>query len=118
MPGAVLAMPGAAIENLLDPSAACVAMHAGGTLVVGREQDCEGGCFDSARGAAGDIQVLVTRRNACLPACLPASSPGRPPACQPASSPGRRPARPPCPTARWFCGLVSAIPPQNSCRSS
>lgn len=22
----------------------------GGTLVVGREQDCEGGCFDSAEG--------------------------------------------------------------------
>ncbi|KAL0039599.1 hypothetical protein WJX77_003012 [Trebouxia sp. C0004] len=28
----------------------------GGTLVVGREQDCMGGCFDSARGAAGDVQ--------------------------------------------------------------
>eukprot|EP00887_Chlorella_sp_A99_P000397 scaffold13.g397.t1 len=26
----------------------------GGTLVVGREQDCEGGCFDSAEGAAGN----------------------------------------------------------------
>jgi hypothetical protein len=26
-----------------------------GTLVVGREQDCEGGCFDSAAGAAGDV---------------------------------------------------------------
>ena len=28
----------------------------GGTLVVGREQDCTGGCFDSAPGAAGDVQ--------------------------------------------------------------
>ncbi|PRW20453.1 concanavalin A-like lectin glucanase [Chlorella sorokiniana] len=28
----------------------------GGTLVVGREQDCEGGCFDSDPGAAGDVQ--------------------------------------------------------------
>lgn len=27
----------------------------GGTLVVGREQDCEGGCFDSEKGAAGDV---------------------------------------------------------------
>lgn len=25
----------------------------GGTLVVGREQDCEGGCFDSDEGAYG-----------------------------------------------------------------
>ena len=25
----------------------------GGTLVIGREQDCRGGCFDSARGATG-----------------------------------------------------------------
>ena len=29
----------------------------GGTLVVGREQDCEGGCFDSAQGAAGSVDV-------------------------------------------------------------
>lgn len=28
----------------------------GGTLVVGREQDCVGGCFDSAPEAAGDVQ--------------------------------------------------------------
>ncbi|KAL4422517.1 hypothetical protein ABPG75_008714 [Micractinium tetrahymenae] len=28
----------------------------GGTLVVGREQDCEGGCFDSDIGAAGSVQ--------------------------------------------------------------
>ena len=28
----------------------------GGTLVVGREQNCMGGCFDSAPGAAGDVQ--------------------------------------------------------------
>ncbi|KAL4421057.1 hypothetical protein ABPG77_001352 [Micractinium sp. CCAP 211/92] len=28
----------------------------GGTLVVGREQDCEGGCFDSEIGAAGSVQ--------------------------------------------------------------
>jgi cysteine-rich repeat protein len=27
----------------------------GGTLVIGREQDCPGGCFDSQKGAAGDI---------------------------------------------------------------
>jgi len=30
----------------------------GGTLVVGREQDCRGGCFDSASGAAGRISVV------------------------------------------------------------
>lgn len=30
----------------------------GGTLVVGREQDCEGGCFDSAEGAAGNVQEV------------------------------------------------------------
>ena len=29
----------------------------GGTLVIGREQDCEGGCFDSAKGAAGNVQT-------------------------------------------------------------
>lgn len=28
----------------------------GGTLVIGREQDCEGGCFDSDWGSAGDVQ--------------------------------------------------------------
>jgi hypothetical protein len=27
----------------------------GGTLVVGREQDCRGGCFDSKKTAAGDL---------------------------------------------------------------
>ncbi len=27
----------------------------GGTLVVGREQDCRGGCFDSAKGASGEV---------------------------------------------------------------
>ncbi|GMH36287.1 hypothetical protein BSKO_04155 [Bryopsis sp. KO-2023] len=31
----------------------------GGTLVIGREQDCPGGCFDSAPGAAGDIQPVT-----------------------------------------------------------
>ena len=31
----------------------------GGTLVIGREQDCEGGCFDSEAGAAGDVQKDV-----------------------------------------------------------
>lgn len=30
----------------------------GGTLVIGREQDCLGGCFDSAPGAFGDIQEI------------------------------------------------------------
>ena len=30
----------------------------GGTLVIGREQDCMGGCFDSARGAAGNIDEV------------------------------------------------------------
>jgi len=30
----------------------------GGTLVVGREQDCQGGCFDSARGASGSSSVV------------------------------------------------------------
>lgn len=29
----------------------------GGTLIIGREQDCQGGCFDSATGAAGDIDT-------------------------------------------------------------
>lgn len=28
----------------------------GGTLVIGREQDCLGGCFDSATGAVGNVQ--------------------------------------------------------------
>ena len=28
----------------------------GGTLVIGREQDCPGGCFDSLPGAAGQTQ--------------------------------------------------------------
>ena len=28
----------------------------GGTLVIGREQDCPGGCFDSYAGAAGGVQ--------------------------------------------------------------
>ena len=28
----------------------------GGTLVVGREQDCKGGCFDSGKGASGNVQ--------------------------------------------------------------
>ena len=27
----------------------------GGSLIIGREQDCVGGCFDSADGAAGDV---------------------------------------------------------------
>lgn len=31
----------------------------GGTLVIGREQDCMGGCFDSAAGAAGQIQRIM-----------------------------------------------------------
>ena len=30
----------------------------GGTLVVGREQDCRGGCFDSAPGAAGSVDSI------------------------------------------------------------
>ena len=29
----------------------------GGTLVVGREQDCRGGCFDSTKGAAGSLDT-------------------------------------------------------------
>lgn len=28
----------------------------GGTLVIGREQDCPGGCFDSRAGAAGHTE--------------------------------------------------------------
>ena len=32
---------------------------AGGTLVIGREQDCLGGCFDSAPGATGDVQAVT-----------------------------------------------------------
>lgn len=31
----------------------------GGTLVIGREQDCLGGCFDSAPGAVGDVQPVA-----------------------------------------------------------
>jgi len=30
----------------------------GGTLVIGREQDCVGGCFDSDAGAKGDTQAI------------------------------------------------------------
>lgn len=30
----------------------------GGTLVIGREQDCLGGCFDSMYGAIGDVQAV------------------------------------------------------------
>jgi hypothetical protein len=33
-------------------------MPSGGTLVIGREQDCVGGCFDSASGAVGRTQTL------------------------------------------------------------
>lgn len=28
----------------------------GGTLVIGREQDCEGGCFESGQGASGKVE--------------------------------------------------------------
>jgi len=31
----------------------------GGTLILGREQDCLGGCFDSRYGAAGDVQPWI-----------------------------------------------------------
>lgn len=31
----------------------------GGTLILGREQDCPGGCFDSARGAKGKTQEVA-----------------------------------------------------------
>lgn len=34
-------------------------LPAGGTLVIGREQDCLGGCFDSASGASGSIQKVA-----------------------------------------------------------
>jgi len=30
-------------------------MPSGGTLIVGREQDCVGGCFDSAPGASSEL---------------------------------------------------------------
>ncbi|KAI8469316.1 MAG: concanavalin A-like lectin/glucanase domain-containing protein [Monoraphidium minutum] len=30
----------------------------GGTLVVGREQDCQGGCFDSSKGAIGSVSEV------------------------------------------------------------
>jgi cysteine-rich repeat protein len=33
----------------------------GGTLVIGREQDCMGGCFDSARGAAGNVDDVTSQ---------------------------------------------------------
>jgi hypothetical protein len=36
----------------------------GGTLVVGREQDCQGGCFDSAAGAIGSVSEVRTRTSA------------------------------------------------------
>lgn len=33
-------------------------MPTGGTLLIGREQDCEGGCFDSAPGVASHVAFL------------------------------------------------------------
>ncbi|KAK9918751.1 hypothetical protein WJX75_006574 [Coccomyxa subellipsoidea] len=33
-------------------------MPSGGTLIVGREQDCVGGCFDSAPGASGKLDRI------------------------------------------------------------
>lgn len=34
----------------------------GGTLVIGREQDCLGGCFESDAGASGNIVEFGWRR--------------------------------------------------------
>ena len=33
-------------------------MPSGGTLVIGREQDCMGGCFDSAAGGVAQLHWL------------------------------------------------------------
>ena len=38
----------------------------GGTLVVGREQDCKGGCFDSGKGVSGNVQPGLAALNACM----------------------------------------------------
>eukprot|EP01023_Acetabularia_acetabulum_P005422 TRINITY_DN12210_c0_g2_i5.p1 TRINITY_DN12210_c0_g2~~TRINITY_DN12210_c0_g2_i5.p1 ORF type:complete len:425 (-),score=110.66 TRINITY_DN12210_c0_g2_i5:156-1430(-) len=34
----------------------------GGSLVIGREQDCRGGCFDSTIGASGDVDTGLYNR--------------------------------------------------------
>lgn len=39
----------------------------GGTLVIGREQDCLGGCFDSARGASGKSSQITDQVRECIP---------------------------------------------------
>jgi len=38
-------------------------MPTGGTLLIGREQDCEGGCFDSAPGELPAVLPLQTKGN-------------------------------------------------------
>jgi len=38
-------------------------MPTGGTLLIGREQDCEGGCFDSAPGELPAVLPLQTKCN-------------------------------------------------------
>lgn len=38
------------------------AIPSGGTLVVGREQDCVGGCFESSGGAAGGVTQFSWRK--------------------------------------------------------
>ena len=59
-------------------------MPTGGTLLIGREQDCEGGCFDSAPGetpsvspaplgASHDLSVLPALHTFCplIPSVMP-----------------------------------------------
>jgi hypothetical protein len=57
---------------MLVPSPQGARLPSNGTLVVGREQDCEGGCFDSEAGAAGDVQDndedLEVRHCVCMQA--------------------------------------------------
>lgn len=46
------------------PSPCFLKSPSGGTLVIGREQDCQGGCFDSSAGAIGSVsEVRGLRRD-------------------------------------------------------
>jgi hypothetical protein len=55
------------VSNLLtQPPAASLSPPplnptSGGTLVIGREQDCQGGCFDSSAGAVGSVSEVGGR---------------------------------------------------------
>ena len=70
-------------------------LPSGGTLVVGREQDCRGGCFDSgspgARGRTdpGDAEYGSQASPPPTPAAAPRRAP-RPPRPEPAAPPPPR----------------------------